>query len=244
MATPGDWAKSTRALRQKLSSGEYKRDVPFPADGTPEQQAAWREERGLPKAPTEYQPTKIEGFEWSDADKPALDAVFDRLHKVNAPQPVVDQVLGFYADAVRTAKTAEVEADKALKIKAEDDLRSTYGDDFRGNMNLYVRALKDSEFMPREVADLIGMGRGPNGERMLNHPAIAKWMIGMARERYGDAGMVSGSQMEALSSREEQILKVMKSDFNKYLSEGLDKELAGIRAKKSGGKGGSYQDED
>jgi hypothetical protein len=59
-ASPTDLARKARSLERKLSSGEYRRDLP--ANASDEDKAAWRAERGycrivnLPTAPMRTSP--------------------------------------------------------------------------------------------------------------------------------------------------------------------------------------------
>lgn len=231
------YTKSQRALRQKLSSGEYKKTAAYPSDGTPEQQAKWREENGLPKAPTDYKPAAIDGHEWTEADKPLLDAFFTKMHAENATQGQVDAALAVYADVLSGAKAQQAEMDKALKLEAEDELRGKFGNDYRGNMNLYKRLLTDAEVFPEGLGEVLATARTADGKRLANLPGVAEFFINIARDRYGDAGMLTGSEAKQLDDEESQARQIMKTDINRYYAEGWDKKLtAAIERKNGSGK--------
>jgi hypothetical protein len=239
-ASPQNYAKSAKALRQKLSSGEYKRALA--EDASPEQVAEWRKEMGLPEKPEDYQPPQIAGHEWTEADKPVLGALFERLHKVNADQKVANEVLSFYAEARQMASEAQAEADRTFKQEAEDALRAEYGNEYRPHLTLYSRILKDQEVFPGDSGAILSTARTADGQRLINHPDFAKAMIALGREKYGAGGMISGGEARSMASREAEIRQVMKTNFAEYIAKGMDKELTEIMNKKGGQASPGYAD--
>jgi hypothetical protein len=223
-----NYAKAQRALEQKIGSGEFKRDVPFPADGTDDDKAAWRKERGLPDAAEGYVVPEIKGHQWTEEDKPAMQALFNRLHGVNAPQAVVDEALGFYAETIAQAKEAQSEANKQFRAEAEDTLRSEFGNDYRQHMTLYKRTLEDKELFPGDSGEWLAKAT-VDGKRLINHPDIAKALIAIGLERFGAGGLVTGGEMSRMTSRLDEIKKVLKEDPSRYFREKLDVEMMELR---------------
>ena len=134
-ASPADVWKKARALEQKLSSGELKANVPFPKDGTAEEQGAWRKEQGIPDKPEGYELKFDNGLVVGEDDKPAVDAFLKHAHANNFTPGTVKTALAWYLGEYREqteAQRAEGET-KALQ-KSEDELRKDWGPDYRPNM--------------------------------------------------------------------------------------------------------------
>jgi len=128
------------AARQRIRSGDVKAATPFPADGTPEQQKAWRAEQGLPAEPAGYL-ENLDGLVIGDADRPIIDAFAERMHGLNAPPGVVKEALGWYYDHVGQQEAAQAEADQQFKVNTLVDLQKEMGPDFKGNMQALSQAL-------------------------------------------------------------------------------------------------------
>jgi hypothetical protein len=233
--SPGDVTKSYWALRSKVSSEYVKK---LPENATDEQKAAWREEMGVPKAATEYKLPEIKGHEWTEADKPIVGSFLEALHSADVPQPVVDKALGWYAEFQVQQQTAQFEADKSSKQEAEDALRSELGNEYRPSINLLGRLIKDTDVFPGEVGTDLLTARTADGRRLINNPELVKFLVGFAREKYGEASMISSNEAKEMASEAEQARQIMKTDFDRYLREGWDKKLAAANAKASGGKQG------
>jgi hypothetical protein len=233
--SPADLPKSYWALRQKLST-EYVKKPP-PADATEEQKAAYRAEIGVPKDPSEYKLPEIKGHEWTEADKPIVDSFLGALHSADVPQPVVDAALGWYADFQAQQQETMIEADKLSKQETEDVLRSEFGNEYRPSINLVSRLLKDTEVFPGEVGTMLATARTPDGRRLINNPDLIRYLVGAAREKYGEASMISGNEARTLANEEEEARNIMKTDIDRYYKEGWNKKLEAIMTRKAGGKG-------
>lgn len=108
-------------------------------------------------------------------------------------------------------------------------------------------ALGDVEVFPGGTEkDGLGLAlaeaRLANGKRLINHPAFPTFLAQLAREKYGEGGMLPSSEVAALSSREDEIVKLMRSDIDAYHKARNSKgqlwsdELLEIRRRKTGGK--------
>ncbi len=241
------YAKSQRALRQKLSSGEYKRAEAFDPEWNDEQKATWRKDNGIPDKPDGYEMPKVDGYEFTEADKPGVELFMGKMHAANAPPAAVKEALGVYAALVAQAKERITNLDREHKVKLEDDLRAEWGNDYRPNLKLMDRALKDAEFLPGGMGEG-GLGtafrsaRMPDGTALINHPGFAGFLAQLARERYGEAAMLPGAEVAALSSREDEIKRIMQTDMERYWREKnaqgqtMADELLEIRRRKAGNK--------
>lgn len=234
LADPTALAKSYFALQQKLSSGEFKK-APS-EDSTPEEWAAWRTEMGIPDAPDKYELPTVPDYGWTDADKSAATPLLERLHKVNAPQGVVNEVMGYYAEALKQAEETTVAKDAEDMSKADDHMRSSWGADFKPNVGLLKRALSDGDLIPAPLKEAILSARTPDGHRLANMPEVIDLIIGMARQTYGDGGMLYGDAKVQHNSRKQEIEKVMATDMDKYYRDGLYIEYADLLKKESGNR--------
>jgi hypothetical protein len=234
-ADPTKVTQSWLAAEQKISSGELKKVLP--ENPTPEQLKEYRAANGIPETPDAYKIDGVlEGVEWGDEDKAALGKFTAALHGVNAPQPVVDALLKTYAEAAQEAAAMRAEQDKAWKQTNEDQLRAELGPEFRSQIGLYKRVLDDPEVFPDGLGSVLGNARDGAGNRLLNDARVAKFLINMGLERYGEGSITIGNTGKTAATRETELVNLMRSNFSEYVRSGGDKELAAIRAKYSGNR--------
>lgn len=212
--SPADVFKALQAAQQKISSGEFKKD--FPADGTPEEQAAWRKDRGIPEKPDGYEiPDQIEGLKLTEADQPNLELALSELHAINADQKTVNHVLGLYGKMVAREQEAIRERDAAFREESENAIRTELGDEYKPAMQLYLRTIKDPDIFPDNFGEMLAGARLPDGNRLINHPTFAKFMLDIGKERYGDAALIPTNQLQQMQSREDELVKIMNTDISK-----------------------------
>lgn len=132
--SPVDGFKALQELRTKLSSGEYKKEIPPPSD--PEQLKEWRKENGVPETHEAYDLTLPEGIVIGDDDKPFVNEFLKAMHEKNMPAgPVKEAVAAYYAMQQKQIADA-VNADRAFKQETEEALRAEWGPEYRPNYNL------------------------------------------------------------------------------------------------------------
>jgi hypothetical protein len=234
--SPTAAAAALAAQAQKIRSGELK--AKLPDDATPEEKAAWRKDNGLPEEAAKYE-TALPNHTWTDADAPMLDGFKALAYDANMSQAQVSKVLGYYTHLIDDAKQRHEEAigakDKADRAAAEDALREKLGGEYRPALQLLSRFLKDTELFPEGMADAFAGARFQDGTRVINHPAWADLLITFARQKYGEGGFITADAKAAMQNEEEAIRQVMKTDFQRYMREGLDKKLTAILERKAGG---------
>lgn len=212
--SPADVFKALQAAQQKISSGEFKKD--YPADGTPEEQAAWRKDRGIPEKPDGYEiPDEIEGLKLTEADQPNLELALSELHAINADQKTVNHVLGLYGKMVQREQEAIRQRDAEFREQSENAIRTELGDEYKPAMQLYLRTIKDPDIFPDNFGEMLAGARLPDGNRLINHPTFAKFMLDIGKERYGDAALIPSNQMSQMQSREDELVKIMNTDISK-----------------------------
>lgn len=190
--TPKDVAKVSFDFRQKLSSGEYKRNVPFPADGKPEEQAEWRAENGIPESFDKY--GIPEGIVIGEDDKPVVNSFLETMHKSNVPEPAVKEAVKWYYQAQEQAAAREAEAVKAQKIQTEEALRTEWGPEYRPNMNM------TENFVKSEFGDIFG------DALMQSSPDVVRTLASIAR-RLNPAATIVPNSANPLKGVKDEIAK-------------------------------------
>lgn len=183
--------KSYRALEGKLSSGEYKRNLP--ADASEADIKAWRKEQGIPADDAEYV-SKLalpNGLVLGEEDKPIVESFAKKAHAGNwTPQQFNDAVSWYYENLDQQRAERE-DADAAYKQNSEEALRADWqGPEYRRNLTAVNNLLAGA---PEGVADRILAGRTADGRLFGDDPAIIKWLAQMAFELNPAATVVPSS---------------------------------------------------
>lgn len=209
--SPSDVFTSYAALRQKMSSGELKPNVPFPAQGTPEEQAAWRQERGLPPAHDKYELKLKDGLKISDDDKPIIDGFLKRAHAVNTPPEVVNETVSWYYEELAAQQQAVEEQRVQNKRSTEDTLRAEWGGEYRQNMNI-IEGMLDTN-LPSD---------SPLKKNILGAIEVnadyAKFIAGLARQINPVATIVpaGGNQINAIGDELAKLEAMMGNRGSEY----------------------------
>lgn len=213
-AAPTDIWNSYEALRQRLSSGELKAVNPFPAKGTPEEQAAWRTENNIPAAPEKYELKFADGLVVGEADKPIVDSFLKAAHAANMPPELATTAVGWYFKHQSERQKANEIAFDENKKKTEDQLRAEWGGDYRANQNLIGGLLDGYVGRDSPMYQLIARAIETNGE-------YARFMARMAREINpvhaivpGEGGNVASRVDDEIKTIEERMRKD-RSGYNK-----------------------------
>lgn len=177
--SPKDVAKLSFDFRQKLSSGEYKRNVPFPAEGTPEEQAEWRSENGIPEAPDKY--SLPDGVVFGEDDQPIVKSFLEAMHKSNVPEGAAKEAIKWYHQAQEQTAVRMAEEAKMQKAQTEESLRGEWGAEYRPIMQM------TENFVKTRFGDIMG-------EALLqSSPEVVKELASIARELNPAATLVPNS---------------------------------------------------
>ena len=204
------------ALRQKVDSGELKANSEYPASGTPEQQAEWRQAHGIPDKAEDYALSFEDGLVIGENDKEIVDGFLATAHGVNASPDQVNGILRWYYGEQERVIEAQEEKDAEYLRESEDTLRAEWGQEYRTNVNI-IKGLVDT--IPEEVRDLFVNARLGDGNALLNHPDMARWLVHTARTVNPVASVVPGAGANMASAIEDQIAaieKVMTNDRAAY----------------------------
>lgn len=221
--SPQSIAKALIATQDKLRSAESNVGK-LPDNATEEQKAEWRKSQGVPEKADGYQLPKVSGYEWSDGDKEVAGEFFGAAHEANMSQAQAERVFGWYADRMQKIQADQYEADTTSRNALEDDLRAEWGPEYRSNIKMLARYAEKTPGVGASILE----ARMPDGRRLGEVPEFVKDLVERARDHYGDSTFISGDGGSSMNNRKEEIEKIMKSDMNRYRSEGLDKEYRKI----------------
>jgi hypothetical protein len=223
-------ALSGFSAMEKLRSGDHKKLPENEAD-----QAAWRKENGIPEAPDAYD-VKIAGHEWTDADQPTLEGFKAVAHANNLTQAQVNQLAAW-----KLEEDQRVAAEYERKLKqqeaqdreaCDDALRAEFGiSELKPNKAIMKRLLEDDEVFGEAGRKLISAYYFDEDtgiyRRVLSDKSIARGMIAMAMDRYGEGAMAGSDARVNTANEIEKLEKLMKDDYDSYIrSGGADKLLA------------------
>lgn len=223
--------------QEKLRAGIHKRPDP---ESSAEEQATWRKENNIPDGPDQYAIPAVPGHTWSDKDQPTIDAFRSTAHGVNLNQEQVNALVNWHV--MEQQRVAE-ETDSALKRHDAEDreacydqIRSEFGvREFKPHMAVFKRLVEDSDVFGEDNAEKIMGARYWDADagiwrRLTSIPGVARGLIGLALDRYGDVSMPSGDgTQKAGKTRLEEINHIMNTDFDRYHREKLADEALDIQ---------------
>lgn len=214
--SPDDIWRSYRAIEQRLSSGELKSTTKYPDKGTPEQQAAWRAENGIPESPDKYQINLGEGVVIGELDKPIIDDFLSSVHGKNMPPDMANAAVGWYFDFAEKQAEAIKASDDEHKQKYEDTMRAEWGGEYRTNTNNVIALL---DMAPEGVKDRFQNGRLSDGTPIGSDPDTMRWLASLAREINPITTVTPGAGaniVSAIADEIEQIETFMRTNRSEY----------------------------
>lgn len=215
-ASPNALMDSYMSLRQKLDSGELRANTPFPQDGSEEDQAAWRKAHGIPESHEGYDLKFDDGLVIGDQDKPLIEEFVKSMHGTNATKEQVENAVKWYYQRQEQNLAEQEERDEKFLHESEDTLRAEWGPEYRTNVNM-IRGLIDT--MPEGVRDLFVNARLGDGNALINHPDMARWLVHNARTINPVATVVPNAGANLASAIEDEIgsiEKVMRENRAEY----------------------------
>lgn len=208
--SPQAIADALIAAQNKISAGDLK--VALGKDAKPEEIAAYREAHGIPEAPDKYDLT---GLDFAAAEKAMVDKFLVSAHSANMTPTQVRASLDAFSKLSEDARNTRLSDDNDLKTKAEDKLRSEWGNEYRTNINLITNLLDGA---PAGFRDKFLHGRLSDGTPIGSDPEALQFLVNVARER-NPAGVVvpSGVATEsAVMDELSKIEKLMRTDRAAY----------------------------
>ena len=208
--SPQAIADALIAAQNRISAGDLK--VALGKDAKPEEIAAYREAHGIPEAPEKYDLT---GLDFDQAEKAMVDKFLTSAHSANMTPTQVRASLEAFTKLSEDARNTRLSDDEAIKTKAEDKLRSEWGNEYRTNINLITNLLDGA---PAGFRDKFLHGRLSDGTPIGSDPDALQFLVNLARER-NPAGVVvpSGVATEsAVMDELSKIEKLMRTDRAAY----------------------------
>lgn len=206
-----------------IRSGEYKKLSPFPEKGTPEQQAAWRKDNGLPEAPDKYDLTFDNGIVIGDEDKPFVDDFLKSAFGKNMPNQTVKDVLGWWYENKEAQAQAQADKDLEIKNATITKLMEDWGANYKENV---ARTEAFVGMMPAELQKVLAGARLSDGTPFLSHADTIKWMAGLALEQNPAVTLVPNTGGDIQSNVQSEIdrLTGMMGDRNSAYWKGPEAE--------------------
>ena len=206
-ASPNAVFESYMSLKQKVDSGELKSNTPFPKEGAPEDQLAWRKAHGIPESAADYEAHFSDGLVFGDEDKPVVDEFLQLAHKNNSSPEMVKDTLDWYYGFQEKRMDQQQEADAQYRTAAEDTLRAEWGGEYRTNINV-IKGFVDT--MPESVRDLFLEARLGDGNALVNNPDMARWLVHNAKIVNPVATVVPNAGANVATAIEDEIAAIEK----------------------------------
>lgn len=198
-ASPQALADAFIATQNKLSETRPL----LPKDAKPEELDAYRQALGVPEAPDKYDLT---GIEIDPAEKASIDKFLQTAHGVHMTPDQVRASLDAYTKISDDARNERLSQDNTLKEKAEDELRSEWGTEFRSNINLITNFLDAG---PQGMREKLLHGRLADGTPIGSSPEMLRFLASLARKE-NPSGVVVPSGVATESAVEDEITKIEK----------------------------------
>lgn len=206
------FANKTFSLEAKLSSGEYRRDLP--KDATPEQEAEWRQERGLPAKAEDYKQNLPDGVVFGETDKPVIEDFQKFAYDNKLSNEVFNKTLSWYHSKQEAAAKQQEATDATYHEESKDVLMSEWGlKDYRSNLAA-MAALRDQ--MPQGLADRVLAGRTADGKLIGDDPTFLRWFGALAREMNPNATVVGLDSGKTVEGELDAIRRTRRENPDKY----------------------------
>jgi len=213
--------KALEEAQNTIRSGKMKTEMPDAKDE--KAMAAWRKEQGIPPTAEGYVIPEPVSKRLIDADKPILASFTEFAHAKNLTPSAVEAAAEWYVDMNEAAAEEQGKRDAEAFESAEDALRDTWSrDEYKGNMTLAKRFWEATG-----ISDL-SEARLPDGRKIGSIPEFITFSSDKGREAFGDVVFASSDSEQRHDSRRAEIEKIRDTDFDRYESEGLDKELRSL----------------
>ncbi len=181
--SPVEVAKALREAQAKVSQMKPE----LAADATEEQVAAWRKSAGIPEKPEGYLEKLPDGLVIGEDDKPMVDSFLTAAHGKNFPPDFVGTALNWYYDMQDREAAAQSDMDGKNRGAAVEELRAEWGNEYQTNLNGFTGLLDSAPAIvvgDKEVpfGKFLGAARLPDGRLLGDHPAVIRWVSGLASE--------------------------------------------------------------
>lgn len=222
--SPADIGKKARELEKKLSSGEYKRDLPKDADA--ETVKAWRAERGLPENPEGYVEKLAlpNGLVLGEADKPVVAEFAAAAHASNMDQAAFSGLVAKYYEMQDKQAAARAEADAGHQAENIHALRAEWGANYTREIN-GVNAFVGQIF-GKDAASILA-ARTPDGKLVGDTIGFIKAVAALNREINPVSTLIpsmGNDPAKSISDRKAELMDIRRKTPEKYFGK-LEQEF-------------------
>lgn len=202
-ASPKALYDSYGELRGRMAKGELKAITPYPDKGTPEQQAAWRTENGIPLEPGKYELKLAEGLVIGEEDKPILDGFMKHAHENNMPPAAVNAAANWWFKERTEREEAARAGFDAKKQETAAALGAEWGAEYKPNLNK-IQGVIDSTIPAEqgELKTLINNAIATNPHFARHYAAIALQLNPAGTLVPGDRGANESSVVDGIKAIE------------------------------------------
>ena len=219
LGSPVEVAKSYLALKQRISSGEFKRATPMPegAAATLEAVNQWRADNNVPVEAAKYEilPSSVKAETLDEASKGYIGDWQKIFHGANVTQDVAAKISHGAFELASKQMEAVAQGDATAMDKTDDSLRANWGSDYKANIKINI-AHVNKVFGP-EVGAQFFEARLPNGMKIGNIAGVSEAINQWARSEGGDSLVGSDtSGGKSVDARITEIEAVMARNMNDY----------------------------
>jgi len=207
-ASPTDLAKKARSLERKLSSGEYRRDLP--ANASDDDKAAWRAERGLPENADGYVEALSlpDGLVLGEADKPIVSEFADAAHAADMDPKHFSALVAKYYELQDRQLADRADADLAFHNESLSALNAEWGAHLRREVN-GVNAFI-GQYFPKEMSADLLVARTPDGRMLGDNPAFIRAIAALNRQVNPVSTLVPAGGSDPAASISERLAEIRK----------------------------------
>lgn len=207
-ASPVDLARKARSLERKLSSGEYRRDLP--ANASEEDRAAWRAERALPENADGYIAALnlSNGLVLGEADKPVISEFAAAAFSADMDPGHFSALVDKYYELQDRQRADRAEADMAFHNESLSALNTEWGALARREIN-GVNAFI-GQYFPQEMAAGLLSARTPDGRMLGDNPAFIRAIAALNRQVNPVSTLVPAGGNDPTASIGERLAEIRK----------------------------------
>lgn len=202
-ATDKDAFDALLEAKEKIRSGQLR--TPFPKDGTPEVQAEWRAENGLPESAEKYDLSQLkaaDGRPLSELDMKYVKEAASVLHGHNFTNDQLNAAISL-SYQIEQKRMADLQsADVTMQGVNDQQLRSDWGPEYQKNKNLVDGFLAG---VPEKVRALLQNGRLSNGSPIFQDAESMKYFANLARELNPMGTVTAGTGLDKMDNVHTQI---------------------------------------
>lgn len=213
--SPASFASAYREAQKTISEGI--KPARLPNGATDEDIAAFRTEHGIPLEAAGYYENMPEGLVLGEDDKPMADTFMDALHSVNAPPEVAHALIGAYTKFAESEQDAQSEVDSFQSKEATDELRTTWGADYRTNINAVDTFLTNT--FGEEAKEQMMNGRFQDGRAFMNNTKVLEAIASVQRKLDPLVPLNfngEGDPVESMNDEIKTIEKFMRTNRSEY----------------------------